>query len=127
MMGAVALFSFELGSANTCQRPFHLGLQSANILHGQGDVFTHRQSKFGRQVGLGLCKYLRLNHPIELRFGNEIRDTDTRIKSSISISPRARFGGYFNEVINAKPGDMLRIIKVVNDNSLPFWIVWLLF
>ncbi|MDP1664063.1 MAG: hypothetical protein Q8L79_02975 [Methylobacter sp.] len=50
--------------------------------------------------------------PIELRFGNEIRSTDMRVKSSITISPRARFGGYLNKVINAKPGDTLRITKV---------------
>jgi len=53
-------------------------------------------------------------NPIELRFGNEIRNTDMRVKSSITISPRARFGGYFNKVINAKPGDTLRISKVDN-------------
>ncbi|WP_432742905.1 hypothetical protein ABXJ76_18905 [Methylobacter sp. G7] len=50
--------------------------------------------------------------PIELRFGNEIRSTDMRVKSSITISPRARFGGYLNKVINAKPGDTLRITNV---------------
>jgi len=49
---------------------------------------------------------------IELRFGNEIRITEMRVKSSITISPRARFGGYLNNVINAKPGDTLEIIKV---------------
>ncbi len=53
-----------------------------------------------------------LGASIELRFGNEVRSTDMRVKSSITISPRARFGGYFNKVINAKPGDTLRIIKV---------------
>ena len=53
-----------------------------------------------------------LGNLIELRFGNEVRNTDMRVKSSITISPRARFGGYFNKVINAKPGDTLRIIKV---------------
>lgn len=51
-------------------------------------------------------------NPIELRFGNEVRNTDMRIKSSITISPRARFGGYFNKVIQAKPDDTLRIKKV---------------
>lgn len=50
--------------------------------------------------------------PIELRFGNEIRSTDIRVKSSITISPRSRFGGYFNKVIQAKSGDILRISKV---------------
>ena len=49
---------------------------------------------------------------IELRFGSEVRNTDMRVKSSITISPRARFGGYFNKVIQAKPHDTLRIIKV---------------
>jgi hypothetical protein len=50
--------------------------------------------------------------PIELRFGSEVRSTDMRVKSSITISPRARFGGYFNKVLQAKPRDTLRIIKV---------------
>lgn len=50
--------------------------------------------------------------PIELRFGTEVRSTDIRVKSAITISPRARFGGYFNKVIEAKPGDIVRIIKL---------------
>ncbi len=49
--------------------------------------------------------------PIELRFGTEVRSSDMRVKSSITISPRARFGGYFNKVIQAKPGDTLQIIR----------------
>ncbi len=51
-------------------------------------------------------------NPIELRFGSEIRSTDILIKSSITISPRARFGGYFNKVIHAKAGDTVQIIRV---------------
>jgi hypothetical protein len=49
---------------------------------------------------------------IELRLGTEVRKSDMRVKSSITISPRARFGGYFNKVIQAKPGDLLRIIRI---------------
>ena len=51
-------------------------------------------------------------NPIELRFGSEVRSTDILIKSSITISPRARFGGYFNKVIHAKAGDTVQIIQV---------------
>jgi hypothetical protein len=49
--------------------------------------------------------------PIELRFGNEVRNSDIRVKSSITISPRARFGSYF-KTINAKAGDKIKIIKI---------------
>jgi len=51
-------------------------------------------------------------NPVELRFGTEVRSSDMRVKSAITISPRARFGGYFNKVIEAKPSDIVRIIKL---------------
>ncbi|MCF7970274.1 MAG: hypothetical protein K9L22_03795 [Methylococcaceae bacterium] len=49
---------------------------------------------------------------IELRFGKEVRNTDMCVKSSITISPRARFGSYLNKVVNAKPGDKIRFIRI---------------
>jgi hypothetical protein len=48
---------------------------------------------------------------IELRYGGTSRLTDIRRKSSITISPRIRFVGYFN-TIHAKPGDVIKIARV---------------
>lgn len=50
--------------------------------------------------------------PIELRFGSEVRSTDIRVKSSVTISPRARFGNYLNKELQAKSGDKIFITKV---------------
>lgn len=49
--------------------------------------------------------------PVELRLGSEVRNSDIREKSSVTISPRARFGAYFKSA-NAKPGDKIRMIKL---------------
>ncbi|BCT66578.1 hypothetical protein NNRS527_00142 [Nitrosospira sp. NRS527] len=48
---------------------------------------------------------------IELRYGGTSRMTDIRRKSSITISPRARFVSYFN-AIQAKPGDVMKIARL---------------
>lgn len=62
---------------------------------------------------------------IELRFGSEVRSTDMIIKSSITISPRARFGGYFNKSIMAKPDDILKITRIYDRifelKHIPAW------
>lgn len=49
---------------------------------------------------------------IELRFGGTARMTDMRIKSSVTISPRARFISYFNSTLKAKAGDVMRIVRI---------------
>ena len=48
---------------------------------------------------------------IEIRYGGKSRRTDMRIKSSITISPRARFVSYFSSV-GAKADDIIRIGKI---------------
>ena len=48
---------------------------------------------------------------IELRYSDQTRMSDIRVKSSIRISPRARFTSYFNGV-KARAGDVIRIAKV---------------
>jgi len=49
---------------------------------------------------------------IELRLGTEVRNTDMRVKSSITISPKARFGSYLNKVVKAKAGNKIHFIKI---------------
>jgi len=94
------------------EKPFiEVNLTEKGIKNGYIDL-PEKLSKFFPNDCFGDRAADKQGNPIELRFGNEVRNTDMRVKSSITISPRARFGGYFNKVINAKPGDTLRIIKV---------------
>lgn len=88
-----------------------VNLTEKGIKNGYIDI-PEKLSKFFPNDCFGDRAAGKQGNPIELRFGSEVRNTDIRVKSSITISPRARFGGYFNKVINAKPGDTLRIIKV---------------
>jgi hypothetical protein len=94
------------------ERPYiEVNLTDKGIKNGYIDI-PEKLSKFFPKDCFGDRATDKQGNPIELRFGSEVRNTDIRVKSSITISPRARFGGYFNKVINAKPGDTLRIIKI---------------
>lgn len=48
---------------------------------------------------------------IELRYGGQSKATDIRVKSSITISPRARFISYFS-TLRAKPGDSILVSRI---------------
>ncbi|MGZ3766999.1 MAG: hypothetical protein ACXVA2_20220 [Mucilaginibacter sp.] len=102
---------FELVTDEQEKPYIEVNLTEKGIKNGYIDI-SEKLSDFFPKDCFGDRASDKQGNPIELRFGSEVRNTDIRVKSSITISPRARFGGYFNKVINAKPGDTLRIIKV---------------
>ncbi len=112
-MGLVYPFWFRLVRVRDEQeKPFiEVNLTEKVIKNGNTDI-PEKLSKFFPPDFFGDRAADKQGNSIELLFGSEVRNTDIRVKSSVTISPRARFGGYFNKVINAKPGDTLRIIKV---------------
>ncbi len=101
---------FEVGTSEQEKPYIEINLTEKGIKNGYIDI-PEKFSDFFPQDSFAERATGTPGNLIELRFGNEIRSTDMRVKSSITISPRARFGGYLNKVINAKPGDTLRIIK----------------
>jgi hypothetical protein len=48
--------------------------------------------------------------PISLKVDGQVRSTDIRVKSSLWISPRARYGGLMQR-LKCKPGDKVRIYR----------------
>lgn len=49
---------------------------------------------------------------VELRFGNHIVESNIRWQSSKTLSPRTRFGSWFNTELRAKVGDTIKLDKV---------------
>lgn len=92
-------------------KPFiEITLSEKGIKNGYIDIPKKYASFFPKDCFGDRAKD-RQGKPIEIRFGSEVRNTDIRVKSSITISPRARFGGYFNNILHAKAGDTLKIYK----------------
>jgi len=86
-------------------------LSEKGIKNGYIDI-PSKYSKFFPQDTYGDRSKDKQGKPIELRFGTEVRHTDIRVKSSITLSPRARFSSYLNKVVKAKPGDKIQFIRI---------------
>jgi len=86
-------------------------LTEKGIKNGYIDI-PEKLSNFFPKDAFGDRSKDKQGNPIELRFGTEVRNTDMRVKSSITISPRARFGSYLNKTVNAKPGDKIQLVRV---------------
>lgn len=105
--------SIEYSSISEQQDPPYIEvyLSEKGIKNGYIDI-PSKYSKFFPQDTFGDRSKDKQGKPIELRFGTEVRNTDIRVKSSITISPRARFGSYLNKVVKAKPGDKIQFLRI---------------
>lgn len=71
---------------------------SAKTMFPEDSFKSHKEGDEGGQV--------------ELVYGNHKAQSDIRIKSSKTISPRRRFNSWLNTELGARPGDRIRVEKV---------------
>lgn len=85
-------------------------LTENGIRHGYLDISASLSSFFPADC-FGSKGSGKRGKEVELRYAGQARQTDIRIKSSITISPRARFVSYFSKM-NAKAGDVVRVGRI---------------
>jgi hypothetical protein len=85
-------------------------LTPAMLLHGYIDLPASASSLFPAD-SLGARQDGDSAAAVVFVYGPHRTETDMRIKSSKTISPRKRFGAWLNEELNARAGDRIRIEK----------------
>lgn len=85
-------------------------LSKAMIDHGYLDIPSHVKSIFPEDC-FGTRKKDNTGKTVELFYGGRVEETDIRIKSENTISPRKRFNAWFQKELAAAPGDRIRITR----------------
>lgn len=89
-------------------------LSPSMLKHGYLDMPASAKSMFPADC-LG-AKSPSDNSPdigqVELRYGKHRAMTDIREKSERTISPRTRFGAWFNRELSAQPGQVIRVTRI---------------
>lgn len=85
-------------------------LTRAMLLHGYIDLPASASAMFPAD-SLGTRHEGETGAPVAVIYGSHRAETDIRIKSARTISPRKRFGSWLNEELNARPGDRIRVEK----------------
>jgi hypothetical protein len=85
-------------------------LTPAMLLHGYIDMPASAAALFPPD-SMGTRQEGDTGANVCFLYGAHQADTDIRVKSSKTISPRKRFGAWLNEELNARAGDRIRIEK----------------
>jgi hypothetical protein len=85
-------------------------LTRAMLEHGYVDMPASASSMFPDD-SMGSRKEGDTGMSVVFFYGSHRAETDIRIKSSKTISPRKRFGAWLNDELNAREGDRIRIEK----------------
>lgn len=85
-------------------------LTAAMLLHGYLDLPASATPMFPGD-SLGARQEDAKGAGVTLVYGSHRAETDIRVKSSKTISPRKRFGAWLNDELNARAGDRIRIEK----------------
>ena len=88
-------------------------LTEAMIKHGYLDLPAHAEPLFPKDC-FGSRKEGDLGAPVTLRYGSKEVQTDIRVKSEQTISPRKRFTAWFQKELSAAPGDRIRFSQVTD-------------
>jgi hypothetical protein len=83
------------------------------IEHGYLDLPMHAKTLFPED-SFGTRTKGDTGTPIELRYGGHAEQTDIRIKSEQTISPRKRFTAWFQKELSAAPGDRIRVTRTAD-------------
>lgn len=81
-------------------------LTEAMIEHGYLDIPMVAKDLFPED-SFGDRSGEKPGQPILLSYGGKTVETELRIKSTVSFSPRKRFGAWFQRELGAKPGDRI--------------------
>jgi hypothetical protein len=85
-------------------------LTTAMLLHGYIDMPASASAMFPAD-SMGTRHEDETGAPVLFLYGPHRAETDIRVKSSKTISPRKRFGVWLNDELNARKGDRIRIEK----------------
>lgn len=85
-------------------------LTEAMIKHGYLDLPSHAKAIFPADC-FGTREKGDTGKLVELRYGGQIEETDIRIKSEQTISPRKRFAAWLQKELSASPGDRIRFTR----------------
>lgn len=96
------------GSASTSA--VTVSLTPAMLLHGYIDMPASASAMFPAD-SMGTRHEGETGAPVLFLYGPHRAETDIRVKSSKTISPRKRFGAWLNDELNARAGDRIRIEK----------------
>jgi len=86
-------------------------LSQAMLLHGYLDMPSSATAMFPAD-SLGTRNEGDTGTSVFLEYGTHRSETDIRVKSAKTISPRKRFGAWLNEELNARVGDRIRIERI---------------
>lgn len=88
-------------------------LTEAMIKHGYLDLPAHAKPLFPKDC-FGSRQEGDAGASVTLRYGNQEIQTDIRVKSEQTISPRKRFTAWFQKELSAAPGDRIRFSQVTD-------------
>ena len=86
-------------------------LSEAMIKHGYLDIPGHAKALFPKDC-FGTRARGDTGKPVELRYGGRVEQTDIRIKSEQTVSPRKRFNAWYQKELSARAGDRIRLTRV---------------
>jgi hypothetical protein len=103
-------YSIEMPTLQLEGNAVEIILSEAMINHGYLDMPAHAKALFPEDC-FGTRIKGDVGHFVELHYGGRIEQTDIRIKSEQTISPRKRFNAWYQKELSARPGDRIRLTR----------------
>jgi hypothetical protein len=104
-------YSEEISTLQLEGNSVEIILSEAMIKHGYLDIPAYAKALFPKDC-FGTRTRGDTGADIVLHYGEHVEQTDIRIKSEQTISPRKRFNAWYQKELSARPGDRIRLRRV---------------